>query len=123
MAGLKLKPFDWVALAVSVAAFAGFLFVGRLTAQSSGYVTIQTQEGEWMYDLDRDREMTFKGPIGESVILIKDGKVSFEHSDCEDHLCERMGELSRGGDWSACLPNRVFLSITGNEGEVDYATK
>jgi hypothetical protein len=35
----------------------------------------------------------------------------YVHSDCRDQICVNAGWLDRGGEWAACLPNRVILRI------------
>lgn len=110
---MKLKVFDIAALAVSVTVFAVFFIFGLRTGAESGYVLIQEQSGESVYPLDEDRVITVEGPIGESVIVIEDGAARFEHSDCSDNLCVLMGAVDEGGEWAACLPNKVFITIEG----------
>jgi len=57
--------------------------------------------------------------VGDSVIVIENGKARFESSDCDDKLCVQMGEIYRGGEWSACLPNKIFLYTGGNQSDVE----
>lgn len=46
-----------------------------------------------------------------------DGSISFEQSDCPDKLCINTGELSRPGQFAACLPNGIVIKIVGNKND------
>ena len=43
-----------------------------------------------------------------------------KNSTCRDHVCEKMGPISKNGEMIVCLPNEVFVQIEGGkEKEVD----
>lgn len=68
-----------------------------------------------------DRDGTFPVPGREEVILqVQDGAIRFIQSSCPDKVCIRSGQLRHGGDWAACLPNRVLVQVTA-EGGADMA--
>lgn len=55
------------------------------------------------YDLDSN---------GYTVHLqVRDGTIAFVDSPCPDHLCEGFGRLSREGDWAACMPAHVSVTV------------
>jgi hypothetical protein len=54
-----------------------------------------------------------KGPIGDTVVVIRDGKAFVEDSPCPDKLCVHMPAISQAGQWIACLPNKVFVRVRG----------
>ena len=72
--------------------------------------------GEWYYPLDAERRVTVRGPAGETVVLISHGQARVIESDCPEKLCVRSPAISRGGEWIACLPNRVMLTVEGSGG-------
>lgn len=113
-----ISIFFSLALTVSVAVwvYAGDAGSSRLRIQSSG--------GVYVYSLDDDREIAVEGPLGTSYIHIHDGKAAFVESPCANKLCIQAGELEESGDWSACMPNKVFVQIEGGavESDVDAAT-
>ncbi|MBN1647330.1 MAG: NusG domain II-containing protein [Spirochaetales bacterium] len=96
-----------LALIVSVSAFA--------LAQNSGkkQVYIKGVDGEYLYSLDRDARISINGPLGETIIIIEDGLVRVADSPCRDKLCVLDGPFGKAGEWTACLPNKVFVSIRG----------
>ncbi|MDC7228424.1 MAG: NusG domain II-containing protein [Spirochaetales bacterium] len=119
---MKLRLFDIVALIISISIFFLFFMYGRALSSENGYLLIQDESGEYLYPMDADRTITVEGPVGESVIVIEDGAAHFEHSDCKDKLCVLMGDISEGGEWAACLPNRVMILVEGGEDEIETDT-
>ena len=110
---MKFKILDAAAVLVSVSVFLLFLFYGANRNSEEGYLLIKDEQGESLYSLEEDRRITVHGPVGESVIIIENGAAGFESSDCRDKLCVLMGTVDDGGEWAACLPNRVFISVEG----------
>ncbi len=74
---------------------------------------IEASGGRWVYPLDSDRELRIPGPLGETTIEIGAGAARIADSPCPDRTCVAAGSLSRPGQWSACLPNKVMLRIEG----------
>lgn len=121
---MRFKVLDYIsiffslALTVSVAVwvYAGDAGPARLRIQSS--------DGVYVYSLDEDREIGVEGPLGTSFIHIHEGKAAFVESPCANKLCIQAGELQETGDWSACMPNKVFIQIEGGaaESDVDAST-
>jgi len=111
---------DLVFILVSLACIVGVSFSVYGGAGQARYVSIRTDEGVSMYALDRDRTVEARGPLGSTVIEISDGAVHVVSSPCKDKLCILKGELEERGDWTACMPNRVFIRIEGaGKGEVE----
>lgn len=108
-----LRPFDFVLV------LAGLLVTGAMAtwavSGTSGMATVRVEsvDGVREYALDQDEELSLEGPLGLTVIGIKDSQVAFLDSPCRDKLCVHAGRLHGPGEWTACLPNRVFVSIVG----------
>lgn len=45
------------------------------------------------------------------VVVVKDGSVYVEHSDCPDKICENMVKKSSVGDTIICLPAQTVIEI------------
>lgn len=71
------------------------------------------------YSLDTDRVIKIEGTIGDSLIEIKQGKARFTHSPCRNKFCLFHGWLSTAGDTTACLPNRISISLKGKTSAYD----
>jgi hypothetical protein len=74
-------------------------------------------EQQWIYPLDADETVRVPGPLGDTVVVIQDGTVEVVSSPCPQKICIKTGRISKPGQWIACLPNRVFISIRGREKE------
>jgi hypothetical protein len=70
--------------------------------------------------LSIDTEYNISRDGVEMRIVVSDGFVNIEESNCPDHLCES-GRISKKGEKLVCLPNRVVVEISG-ESEVDAVT-
>lgn len=85
---------------------------------------IKSSQGEWYYPLDQDQNLEMEGPLGTTHIHIEDGQASIIDSPCQNKTCLRRNHLDSSGDWTACLPNQIFLTIEGEsqEGDLDDQT-
>ncbi len=113
----------WILDTLSILLSLGvIILLSMLLPQGGGEtVYIQSREGEAKYPLSQDREIYVSGPLGESLIRIKDHKVVFLSSPCQGQDCVRHAPLGKGGSFCACLPNEVLVTIEGKE-EVDDVT-
>ena len=61
---------------------------------------------------------------GESIqiILVENGRIKFEESDCPDKICVKTGWLSEKGDMAVCIPNSTLIKIEGQSEKVDVVT-
>ena len=69
--------------------------------------------------LHENKHITVPGPLGASVIDIHDGKARFVSSPCRGKQCVRTGWLGQGGEFAACLPNRVSIAVIAQEQRYD----
>jgi len=70
---------------------------------------------EILASLHEDREIRLPGPLGTSVIEIRDGQARFASSPCHGQFCVHAGWLHLGGEFTACLPNHISLAVVGPE--------
>jgi len=70
-------------------------------------------------DLSYSQELHIKGRLGDSILKIKDGKIRFTHSPCKGKVCIHRGWLKYSGETMACLPNKVFVELTGGMKKFD----
>jgi len=110
---LRLKVLDLAALAAALAVIAlasARAYTGRPGAE---LLHLRGPGGEWVYPLGTDRTVTVSGPLGDTVVEVRDGQARVLSSPCAEKLCVRSGAIARPGQWIACLPNRVFLDVRG----------
>jgi len=108
------RPGDWVALAAALLVVALTAVAAYGGASGEAVLLIESDQGRWLYPLDVDREIFIPGLLGDTVIHIHDHGVDVHDSPCRDKICVNAGTLEHPGDWTACLPNRVFIQITGS---------
>ena len=108
-----VKPFDYVLVIMVCTAIAVLSFrVYHVDTQPS-MVSVKTESGLSLYSIDQNRRLEVKGPMGITIIEIADSQVRVVSSPCRDKLCILKGTLQRSGDWTACMPNRVYVGIQG----------
>mgnify|MGYP001400445733 CR=1 FL=1 len=121
MRSMKFRFWDGLAILLSVAVILLFSFAQYGKSRETGVLEIKSMNGVEVYALSENREISVSGPLGETVIHIEEGVVHVTDSPCRDKLCVLAGNLSGPGDWTACMPNGIFIRITGTpeESEVD----
>jgi len=92
---------------------AAVFFVFASSQNGGGYVSVQTSDGIYRYPLDSDRLFTVTGPLGDTIIEIRDGKARIVDSACPNKTCTFQTPIDRSGSFIACLPNRVLLTVVG----------
>ena len=117
----QVRPFDWLVVALAAAVFVASLVVSTRTDDGASRVAITAAQKQYLYPLDGDGLMEFLGPLGNTVVEIRDAKVRVIEDPGPRQICVTQGWISRPGEWLACLPNRVFVIIQGvpSPGEVD----
>lgn len=115
-----MKLFDYLALVLALT-LTVFSFLSALTTQNGSLeILIQADDREWIYPVDSIISTEYEGPVGVTSVRIEDGKVTVPHSDCREQICVQAGSIEKQGQWIACMPNRVFVTIRGKkEGELD----
>ena len=111
---------DVFALGLAVAVTVFSFWYAYSPGSARAMLFIREESKVFVYPLDSDSDVSAKGPLGETRILVRGGGAFVTDSPCRDKLCLSMGRISKSGLWIACLPNRVFLHIEDSgEGEVD----
>jgi hypothetical protein len=110
-----LRPLDVLIIALSsaVAALSAVAVYGH--ARDSGQVIVQGEGKTWVFPLDADEKIAVPGPIGETVVEISGMRSRVLSSPCANQTCVAAGYLDHQGQWTACLPNKVFIYIEGTE--------
>ncbi|MCE5312876.1 MAG: NusG domain II-containing protein [Nitrospiraceae bacterium] len=67
-----------------------------------------------------DRQIHVNGPIGDTVIEIKNSSVRVSDSPCSNKVCIEHGWIRRGA--VVCLPNRVLVLIKSKSDGIDAVT-
>jgi nitrate/nitrite transporter NarK len=101
---------------VGISAF----FTVRLLREEGSAVRVQVN-GETVaeYSLLYDGEYVLNG--GSNILVIEDGRAFMKDADCPDHLCVKQGKISKTGQVITCLPNKLTVTVYGEEKlDVDF---
>ncbi len=107
-----------VILAVALLPFLYITYWG--SSQQGNELRVMVNGKETMVlSLHENKHITVPGPLGASVIDIHDGKARFVSSPCRGKQCVHTGWLGQGGEFAACLPNRVSIAVIAQEQRYD----
>lgn len=111
---------DWLALLFTLtllpAIYIFFWHADKLATQAR--ITDAMQNSN-IIKLDHDHTIHVHGKLGDSVLQIKRGQIRFIQSPCTTKFCIHSGWLKYDGEVMACLPNGVYVEVTGGEKKYD----
>ena len=110
---VKIIDIFLIIIVLAIAVYSGFSIYGNQGRALS--LVIEAPSGDWIYDLKTDRTVKIPGPLGDTTVEIAGGKARILDSPCPNMTCVAAAPLSRQGDWSACLPNKVILRVQGRD--------
>lgn len=101
--------------------FVSFLYINYWGDKTQGFdVRIMSgQDKAQILSLGKHQRIIVQGPLGPSTIEIKDGRVHFQASPCQNKQCIHSGWLDKSGEVAACLPNRITIAVLGKEQRYD----
>jgi len=112
-----MKPFDIVFLLLSLVLTAGSAWTVLAPTNAPLRLEVQTDAGLYTYPLDSDQDISATGPLGTTLVHMEGRSVHVGVSPCANKVCLAMGTIRQSGQWLACLPNHVFVRITGGSTE------
>ncbi len=120
----RLTPFDRKLLLVVVLLVAASFLL--LVGQKSGGKVVVSRDNKVIFvaPLNKNRRIELEGPLGITVLEIKDGAARIVSSPCTKKICIHMGAARRNGDLLACVPNHLVITIEGDQdgedGDYDF---
>ncbi|MEQ1598934.1 MAG: NusG domain II-containing protein [Methylotenera sp.] len=110
---------DWLVIFASIIAVI-FMFQQFWSFEHASKLKIrQGDKIVGTYDLNQTRELHIHGALGDSHIVINQGKVRFKQSPCNNQYCVHQGWLSLAGQVAICLPNQISLQLMGAKSTYD----
>ena len=95
----------------------------RLLSGRTGTTLTISRDGEIVStcSLFKDQTVPIKNADGKvtNTLQIRDGKAKMLQADCPDGLCLRQRAISLENETIVCLPNRVVVTVTGDDGGFD----
>ncbi len=110
-----LKTLDYLIFLLALSAVAASAAWSSSDRSGEAMVEVEAAGQKYVLPLSVDTDLVLEGPVGKTVLEIHDGVAAVTHSDCRDNICVAAGGISHSSEWIACLPNRVFIRITGGK--------
>ena len=114
-----LKPGDWLTLLLGgtfVVALTFKLWSGDLAdkaiIRSGGKIFKEVS-------LSRNRKIEVPGPLGVTIVSIRDRKARVASDPSPRQYCVRQGWLKQAGEIAICLPNQVSVELAGSRKKYD----
>ncbi len=111
----RLRLLDVVALALALGVTGVFSVFAYTGGDKNPNVIIEASGQRWIYPLRENRQVTVGGPLGDELISISGGEAWVVTSPCPNKICIQQGRISKPGQWIACLPNKIFIRVSGKE--------
>ena len=112
----------WLDLLVITVAGAGIgaLLAGHWPSGAASEARIYLEgERALTLALSEDGHHRLNGPLGETLLEIRDGRIRFLEAPCNERICLRRGWLRHNGESASCIPNRVHVQLAGRERAYD----
>jgi hypothetical protein len=106
------RPLDLLILVFALALVAVSAAAVYAGAGERPALHVKSGGERYILPLDRPQLQRVRGPLGETVIEVREGGARVVSSPCSEQICVKSGRISRPGQWVACLPNQVFITIT-----------
>ncbi|MBO7170787.1 MAG: NusG domain II-containing protein [Clostridia bacterium] len=85
-----------------------------LTREEGAEVTVSVNGvAVGVYSLNENGSYPING--GTNLLVIENGTARMEEADCPDRTCVRTGRIRYAGQRIVCLPNRVTVTVTGDD--------
>jgi hypothetical protein len=107
------KPLDIPVIALSALVAIGSVVFAASARGKTAVLVVSSPAGEYRYMLDKNVTAPIPGVLGDSIIVIENGRARFVDSPCENKICVLHSPLGAAGHWSACLPNQIMLRVEG----------
>jgi hypothetical protein len=107
-------------LLIVVAVLVALSFLLLLRQNSGARVVVSSDDRiVFVAPLNKDQLVELEGPLGITVLQIKNGAARVVSSPCAHKVCIHMGEATHTGDLLACVPNKLVMTIEGDSAEED----
>ena len=125
MRGGKMKLFkvikkaDILLLILLLLLGCGSLFLVNYSSEAGENAVISVDGQVYgTYPLSQNRQIDVNTEYGFNQVIIENGSVRVEESDCLNHECEAFGHISTPRQTIICLPHRLIITVTG-QSDVD----
>jgi len=95
-------------LIISITAYAIVFFTQKKGNKVEVYVDNKLTES---FDLNEDKTYQIKTEKGYNILIIDDGSVWVDESDCNNQICVKHKKINKVNEEIICLPHRVRIVI------------
>lgn len=114
----KKTWFD-IALIAALLLLSGILLLVTKAGQENGARVIVRVDGQQtaVYSLSDSGTYPLNG--GTNILVIESGRAWLTDADCPDKLCVKQGVIQYTGQCITCLPNKLTVTVYGNDNGID----
>lgn len=117
----RLTVLDRIIVLALLAGAVAMLLLGRAAPPGARVVVERQGRVVFTAPLDTERTVALAGPLGDTVLAIRQGHACITASPCPHKVCMGMGEVASSGELLACVPNGLLVRIEGEgRAERDY---
>ena len=95
----------------------GIIFIKEVLPEGNTVQIEVNGNPVYLLPIEKDRIVSVKGSLGNTVIEIKNHKVRITESPCDNKLCIQQKWIEKGS--IVCLPNRVVVIIGSQADEMN----
>ncbi|MDR1390072.1 MAG: NusG domain II-containing protein [Treponema sp.] len=115
----RLRAFDFVLL-FFCAAVTVFFSLRAYGSGGSPRFVLRGVHDRYLYPINNSETIVdVEGPLGVTRVALSGGQARIISSPCRNQICVASGAVGRRGQWIACLPNGVFLSVENTSNTQD----
>ena len=116
---MRFTKGDAAAIAAVLIIAAAIWAIPALSESGEGKLARVSQgEKEYMLSLSKDTEIRLDGVS----VAVNGGEIYVFESTCPDKTCEKTGRISRPGESIICVPNKVSVTVLGEDAAYDAIT-
>lgn len=100
-----------------IVALGCYLYFNATNNKSVGYVQVYREDSLIKsYRINQDGKYEIKTENDFNEIIIENGSVFMKDANCPDKLCIKQGTISKNGESIICLPHKLVVKISSEEG-------
>ena len=104
------KPLDYLLILLGLILCTFSVMAATSQQEGTPLLILTSPTKEYIYPLDTDTTVQIPGLEGVSTIQIQQGQAQYLDSPCANKTCVA-SPIHRNGEWSACLPNGIFMRV------------
>ena len=107
--------------ALAASCFGSFYFLWLRPGIAIHVLLYQNGQLVLRWPLRLERTVTLQGPLGQTVVEIRQGRARIAADPSPRQYCVQQGWLQRPGSTALCLPNRTAITLEGDSGHDSLA--